>query len=296
MNVANASRNINSINQLRFIGKLMDAAMKSVGDIQFLSYGHSTNTVQGDDELEFNKLMLESNIKTIYTSLVILMESMCLNVLLEEFQKEFAQYAKDLSAVEIIPYIGDMESPVVRMYLRYMSSLMAYFGENSPVPFEPAHILERILSGTAKLVLDKGIKPANEAEVRKCIYDYLIHVFPDTVREVPIAQVTKTYKPDIGIPSLKAAIEYKFATSPGEVKTAIGGLYEDMRGYSGSEDWKTFYAVVYMSDAYFTDAQIKAEFKHTGVDDNWKPILIVGGAARTRTVRRVGATKKAISR
>lgn len=57
-----------------------------------------------------------------------------------------------------------------------------------------------------------------------------------------------------------------------------------MRGYAGSEDWKHFFAVVYMTDAFFTQQQIMAEFKHTKADDNWKPILVIGKGARKKKV------------
>ena len=50
-------------------------------------------------------------------------------------------------------------------------------------------------------------------------------------------------------------------------------------GYAGSEDWKVFY-VVYMTDAYFTQDQIMAEFSHTNTDKNWKPILVYGKGSR----------------
>ena len=108
----------------------------------------------------------------------------------------------------------------------------------------------------------------------------MIHIFPDTVREIPIGQVTKTYKPDLGVRSLKAAAEYKYVVTDVEAKTIIGGFYEDMRGYAGSDDWKHFYAVVYMTKPFFTLQQIKAEFDHVAADRNWTPVLVHGDGKR----------------
>jgi hypothetical protein len=92
--------------------------------------------------------------------------------------------------------------------------------------------------------------------------------------------VTKTYKPDIGIRSLKSAAEYKYAVTEEEARKIIGGFYEDMRGYAGSEDWKYFYAVVYMTKPFFTLQQIQAEFHHVEADKNWVPILVHGEGRR----------------
>jgi hypothetical protein len=49
-------------------------------------------------------------------------------------------------------------------------------------------------------------------------------------------------------------------------------IFEDIQGYAGSEDWKTFYAVIYQTDHFMTQAQIDEEFKLSKVDHNWKPI------------------------
>ena len=37
-----------------------------------------------------------------------------------------------------------------------------------------------------------------------------------------------------------------------------------------------------MTDAFFTQQQIKAEFKHTSVDDNWESILVIGKGTRKK--------------
>jgi hypothetical protein len=114
------------------------------------------------------------------------------------------------------------------------------------------------------------------------MYDLLIHVYPETVREVPIAKQSKVYKPDIGIPPLRAAIEYKFAASEQEVKTALGGIYQDVFGYSGSKDWIVFFAVIYMTEPFLTQAQVEAEFRISKVDRSWKPLLVVGKGGRIK--------------
>ena len=57
----------------------------------------------------------------------------------------------------------------------------------------------------------------------------------------------KTYKPDLESTDLGVAIEYKFAASEQDVKTAVDGIFSDMQGYAGSSQWRTFYAVIYMT-------------------------------------------------
>lgn len=45
--------------------------------------------------------------------------------------------------------------------------------------------------------------------------------------------------------NLKAAIEFKFAASATEVSNAMGGMFEDVSGYSGSLDRTRFNSVIY---------------------------------------------------
>jgi hypothetical protein len=166
---------------------------------------------------------------------------------------------------------------------KHLNAITSHIKIESESEFENTNsilLLEQILRGTPKMLFHREIQPTNEAEVRNEVYKNLIHVFPDTVREIPISKVSKIYKPDIGIKRIKSAIEYKFVTSESEAKTAIGGIFEDISGYEGSDDWTTFYAVIYMTDNFMTQDQVEAEFKLSKVPHHWKPIVVYGKGDR----------------
>lgn len=257
-------------------------AWSTVNKLQNLSYYLSSDRDYYDEEHDMTQIEFESQLQKLYISISLLIESLALPSLLSQFQQDYKKFAGKITDLDTLPYIGELHSEVLGLFWRYHSPLSSLLGEAVPYDEERRKQFESILINTPKIIKDRCVEPSNEAEVRKCVFDLLIHVFADTVREVPISQVTKTYKPDIGIKSLKTAAEYKFADSEEEVKKAVGGFYEDMRGYGGSEDWKHFYAVIYMTDAFFTQEQIMAEFKHTSVDKNWQPILVVGKGQRKR--------------
>lgn len=181
-------------------------------------------------------------------------------------------------------HIGEWYSQTLDLFWKYhitLSSLLEVNIETLLIE-EKKSQLERILINTPKIVKDREIEPKNETAVKKFVYELLIHTFPDTVKEISIAKETKTYKPDLGVRSLKCAVEYKFADSEQEVKTAIGGIYEDMKGYHGSNDWTFFYAVIYMTDAFFTTEQILSELSIDSSTQNWKPILVFGKGQRKK--------------
>lgn len=268
---------------LENIAEQISASWNSIGKIEALSQFPDDGEHPYYEEQELAELGFESQLQRLYISICALIEAIGMPELLIQFRNDYAAIPSEKrAALHSTPYIGDLSSTTLGLFWKYHSTLSSLLGEDTKQQSqeEQRKLFEGILINTPKIVKDRGVEPSNEAEVRRCVYDLLIHVFPDAVREVSIIQGTKTYKPDIGIKSLKVAAEYKFADSASEVKKAIGGLYEDMRGYAGSEDWKYFFAVVYMTDAFFTQQQIMAEFRHTSADANWKPILVIGRGAR----------------
>lgn len=232
-------------------------------------------------EPEVHEEILEHEIEALYVHLMFILEALELRSLLVEFKDGFQRYRKNLTAISV-SRLGEAYPPALEYIRRYASPLRAAFDLANP-EVDKLQQLERILLGTPKIVRDRNIEPCRENDVRNALYELLLHVYPDTVREVPIGKVSKTYKPDIGIPSLKAAIEYKFATTAGELKKAIGGVFEDVGGYAGSEDWKNFFAVFYATDAFLTPAQVEAEFRLSGIDKSWTPLIVTGkGERRSR--------------
>lgn len=222
---------------------------------------------------------LKGSIVSIYIRLQFAFELLGLATLLGELRSGFEEYRKDLTAVDITAF-GHPTSPTLDYLYRYFHPLkISVTGVVGGDISEGVQQLERILLGTPKLIHDRKLQPKRELDVSGAMYQLLIHPYPDAVRDVPIAKQSKTYKPDIGIPSLKTAIEYKFVTSEKTLKSALGGIYEDVSGYAGSQDWKTFFVVIYMTELFLTQAQVEAEFKMSVSSGAWKPLLVVGKAA-----------------
>lgn len=267
---------------LRDIDTELTRAGEKVSEIQH--YAECGNT----DEQELEAESLEYHLKQAFISLCALVESIGLESLLNDLKHGFEKFNDKLYKTSVMPIIGELYSePLGYLYL-YHSTLSALFGSSMLTTTDESQriLFESILQNTAKIVYDRDKLPESEADVRKCVYDVLIHVFPDTVREIPICQETKTYKPDLGVKSIKAAAEYKYAVTEDEARKILGGFYEDMRGYSGSEDWKYFYAVVYMSKPFLTIQQIQSEFRSVKADSNWKPILVYGEGTRRDNIKK----------
>lgn len=238
-----------------------------------------------DEDKDFNQERLTDILELIKLKIEFAYEYLGLTKMADTLKNQLEQYNGKYGKLEFIPFVDVFYSPVKSVFQNHLNALTSHIKIETESEYENTQsrmLLEQILRGTAKILSDRSIEPSNEAEVRSEVYKILIHVFPDTVREIPIAKVSKTYKPDIGIKRLKSAIEYKFIDSETEAKTSIGSIFEDIQGYEGSEDWTTFYAVLYMTDNFMTQDQVEAEFQLSKVPHSWKPMVIFGKGARKK--------------
>jgi hypothetical protein len=234
-----------------------------------------------DDELEFLEESFVSSVTGLKVALLAGLEAAGLNHSRDSFRDSFLTF-ENIAETRYVSFNAVMYSPVLEMCRDYVRALAAVAGEE-PIDTEAQdrQKLEQILSSTAVFIRDQGLNPANEADVRQAMRSVFRSVFPDTVPEVPIAKVTKTYKPDFGVPALRAAVEYKFCASASEVAKALGGIYEDIHGYAGSRDWEWFYAVLYLTEPFIAPQHAEAEFRLGGVTKRWKPIVVVGTGGRS---------------
>lgn len=275
------------ISLLKDIGEQLSDAWNSVYKLEALShnYDHKNDVNEDYDEEE---LYFASKIERIHLSLCVMIESLGYTRLLKDFKSGYKSYAEKPTKC-VFNRDGDFHSKTLGYFWSFHKTISSLIDPDAIETDERKQrtMLEVILKNTSKIVHDRKTVPESEADVRNCVYDLLIHVFPDTMREVSIAQVSGTRKADIAIPSIKTAIEFKYAVTLGEAKKVIGGFYEDMHVYAGSEDWKHFYAVLYMAKPFFTTEQIKAEFGHVGANRNWSPILVHGEGTRKRSKARL---------
>ncbi|TWC61611.1 hypothetical protein [Herbaspirillum sp. SJZ099] len=137
--------------------------------------------------------------------------------------------------------------------------------------------LEVILENTASIIHKMGQTPASEAEVYKAVRHILESVFPSA--KTPKSNFFKTaqeYKPDILIPELSSAIEYKHANNEAKLKAVIAQISDDVKGYTGDDDYNLFYAVFYVTNDFWGKAKFEKAWEEKNFPKNWRPYYIVG--------------------
>jgi hypothetical protein len=204
------------------------------------------------------------------------LEKLDRRVALTDFKEGFAR-SEDLTKLHYDNLIGSFYSPAQALLSSYAEILELNIDNGDASSVQTSiRILENILGGTAMIMEQQEIAPANESEINRLMGTVVSAAFPDTISNPNIPTVVKTYKPEFGVPSLGALAEYKFARTEADLKQCLDGIMADSRGYQADGKWKRFYAVLFMTGAFFTQAQIEEQFKSCGIHDTWKAVVLVG--------------------
>lgn len=161
-------------------------------------------------------------------------------------------------------------------------------------------MLESILKNTAAIIADQDLKAEKELDVDHAIAKIVRYAFPDFVDKPQINKAVTKYKPDFGVKSLGALIEYKFAVDEKGVKVALEGISADMINYAGDPNWGKFYAVIYTTQPILHTDVIEEHFRSSTNGGNRWSIIFVNGPGRqgprTKDKDKVKALKAAQSR
>lgn len=233
------------------------------------------NTGAKDIEgLEFELEVLEYDLRKLYRYVCIGFELAGLDRALDLLHSEWQGMDSKLRELHFVPEIDNSFSLPLSMLTTYTRGLKMAAGpkvferENSEI-----ELLERLLESTAVRLRKRGIIPKRESDIQEVMDDYLQAVFVDYVPQFTIPGHIKHFKPDGGIKHLQSAIEFKFVNSETRLKTALSGIFEDAAGYSGSEDWKRFYSVIYMTEPFETEYRFAQDLFRGGLK-GWQAILV----------------------
>lgn len=233
--------------------------------------------------VEFELGKFEYQLKSLFRLLSFSFEAAGFASTREEFINGWQEFKDELSATQLVHEVDVLNSEPLGYLGEYVFALKIFaFGHENPFQDCQKDRLESMLKSTAVLLRRRGTEPKSEADIQRVMDDYLLAAFSDYVKHPIIPGFIKNFKPDGGIKSINAAIEYKFVTTGEELKTALSGIFEDISGYKASLDWNKFYSVIYMTEPFEAEPRLHEELKRVGAFD-WKIIPVFGGGTKKKT-------------
>ena len=259
--------------------------------------GYMDSTL-AEDEYEIQERRAEENIKTTLKAGAVLRLFMilknqilayldCQNLgnyvlyskeLLDEYSSLSKVYAKVYDEQSIWHYQGYEVIEVVDSLL----SPFDFMDNDSIENLAKANgikYLENILQQTGAILENINIKPSSEPRVYNAVKFVIKAIFPSSIHPTKgFFTSFKNFEPDILIPQLEVAIEYKYAKDEATLKSTIEQIAADAIGYSYDKNYKLFYGVFYVTGAAKKMGQKRFEqaIKDMKYPNNWKFYYIEG--------------------
>ncbi|MFR3524900.1 MAG: hypothetical protein ACLTWD_09700 [Bacteroides uniformis] len=184
---------------------------------------------------------------------------------------------------EIIPFYEkekillsteDMDSELIHVYRKYLNAFDDFSITCAHKEFE---ILENILNSTAILLDNFHILPKSEADVYRPMANICKTAFPDNHScSYKFQKTAKCYNPDILIPSLECAIEFKYVKDEKELNRTMDEILADVEGYKGNPSYTVFYSVFYATDSVCSLKRFNCMWEEKHFPENWKGIYVQG--------------------
>lgn len=141
-----------------------------------------------------------------------------------------------------------------------------------------SQFLERALKNTAAFLHQLDIHPDSETDINRTMRKVLALIFPSIpgASNSGIQKLFRNYKPDILIPELTTAIEFKYVNSAEDLGSAFGEIAEDAHAYAGGSEYTVFYAVYYLTRDFEGEERYQQAWSQFAFPDNWRPLFVVG--------------------
>jgi len=271
--------------------RLLTEAKKLEGDlvshqVEWATWSSQSNgelppdwLTEKDDELVYPFEYLSTSL---YLTTVCFLDASQLHAYLRLFYQKFGtKFNANNSANEFdlkdFYWSGEPSNTFLTALTQFLSPLDVIGDADRYLKLSGVQYLETVLKNTASIIHNTGKNPTSETQVYQAVKHVLTNIFPSAKH--PKSNFFKTaqeYKPDILIPELSSVVEYKYATDEVKLKAVIAQIADDVKGYTGDNDYNLFYAVFYVTNDFWGQAKFDEVWKEKEFPKNWRSYYIVG--------------------
>lgn len=225
---------------------------------------------------------IRSGLQNLYLLVAAYIESRKMPGLLQVFLKRFENTITDnkkLIEDELPHPEGEVELKVLSEYKKFLDIFKTF--DFRELKEDETKKLTSILRNSGHIVNRLKVKIRTEPDIYKQVKWIIDLYYPSSRNKNKAAfiQNFKTYNPDILIPELRTAIEYKYLKDNSDnIDDFIDQVRTDANNYVDDYRYDTFFAVMYISDpAIATPESIQVAWDAKRFPDNWS--LVITGAS-----------------
>ncbi len=267
-------------NELKYLENQIKQTISSIEHAHFQYYMAESNGEEYDDDYPgWTKSWLNMRLADLYFLIFAYLEGRDMLMFLDTFKTKFKDTIENkedllLDTTQTHPE-SEGELKIIVGFKRFLDPFK--FFDYREFKEDEIFKLESILRNTGFILKKVKAKINNEADIYNQVKWVLGLYYPSTRRKSKASFIGefKSYNPDILIPELKVAIEYKYIDSQSDnIDEFIDQLKIDAINYIEDYKYDTFYAVIYIEDiSIATPENIEIAWKEKKFPNNWNLVL-----------------------
>lgn len=271
---------------IKYISEQIKDTVHSIENSHFqLMMGYLNPHDAGIDDYEkdvynYTNESLRRRIKALYYLILAYLEIKEMVIFLEIFKEKFDKEIDNTEEILKCVTYHEYEEPELLIINQFKIFLAPFkFFDYQQIKEDETIKLISILESTESILKKINVPINNEADIYKQVKWVLRLYYPS----IPAAKSNfdkqfKTYKPDILIPELKTAIEYKYIKNESDnIDDFIDQIRTDAVNYTDDYKYDNFVAVIYIQDvSVFPRESIKMSWDQKKFPRNWKLVIVFG--------------------
>jgi hypothetical protein len=234
--------------------------------------------INSPEEVSDNLPFIHTCVQQLYKCICVYLEVEDLKVYLKSFKETFNTRVDDFQEVTIaadLPEDSDGLAllPIAWEMKSFLKPFIAFTGERNKS--ETYDKLLDVLKSTAQIISKAQLAQISEPSVYNEVY-WVLHFYFDVRRGAPTGSRGKfgSYKPDLLIPELFTAIEYKYVKDKALLNPYLDGLFADANNYKGDYEYNQFVAVVCFENLLFSEDSVRTAWQEKNFPSNWELIVV----------------------
>lgn len=224
---------------------------------------------------------LRIRIRELYCLILAYLESKNMTHFLETFKAKFDHIIEDDELIDEVEMSHPEIEPELRIIAQFKKFLAPFkFFDYRQEREDDTLKLISILKNTDFILKNCNVQVENETDINRQMRWVLGLFYPScrSRNKASFIQQFKSYIPDILIPELKMAIEYKYIKSKDDNLDAfIDQIRTDASNYTDDYRYENFIAVIYLENtSVATPDSIEVSWKAKKFPQNWQIVIVSG--------------------
>lgn len=268
--------------EIRYIETEIKGAISSIEKTFYNEYIRYEREQEEEEFRGYTREWLKYKIKDLYYLIKVYFEAKGLNAYLSDFHSKFDYLIHDdnngLLKSELYHPESDEELKIINDFKRLLDPFK--FFDYRQTLEEEIIKLSSILKHTDYILKNIKAEVKTEADIYKQVKWVLGLYYPRCrlLNKASFIQEFKTYNPDILVPELKTAIEFKFLSKVSDnIDDYIDQIRSDATNYTDDHRYETFIAVLYIANtATATHDAIQISWEQKKFPKNWELVIAMG--------------------